>query len=55
MSYIISIQFPVLLGIVEKQNTTSYRFYYLDISKIKNNLEWKPKIDIKDGLESVWK
>lgn len=27
----------------------------LDVSKIKNNLEWKPKIDIKDGLESVWK
>ena len=27
----------------------------LDISKIKNNLGWNPKIDIKDGLESVWK
>ncbi|GAA3982762.1 NAD-dependent epimerase/dehydratase family protein [Pedobacter ginsengiterrae] len=27
----------------------------LDISKIETNLHWKPKIDIKEGLDSVWK
>lgn len=26
----------------------------LDISKIKNELKWQPKVEIKDGLRSVW-
>lgn len=26
----------------------------LDIGKIKNELKWQPKIEIKDGLRSVW-
>jgi nucleoside-diphosphate-sugar epimerase len=26
----------------------------LDISKIKGELKWQPKIEIEDGLRSVW-
>ena len=27
--------------------------YYLDISKLKAALDWKPEVDIKDGMERM--
>jgi UDP-glucose 4-epimerase len=29
--------------------------YYLSISKINNSLAWKPKIELKDGIEMIYR